>query len=135
MFWKTYQNLQKKNTRSSHPEVLWQKIFLQILQNLQKNIFSGFSFLIKLQAGNLKLSEVVMGNAFFSFLQISEVRCLKSVYLVEQWQITRRNSQARLILFSYRNQVETSLSSCGHTCTNMAFDIDITVARKDWKTC
>ena len=29
----------------------------------------------------------------------------------------RRNSQARLILCIYGNQAETSLSSCGHTCT------------------
>ena len=45
------------NTRSSHPEVFCKKMFLKILQISQKNIFVGVPFLIKLQAGNLKLSE------------------------------------------------------------------------------
>ena len=39
-----------------------QKIFLKILQNSQKNIFAGFSFLTKLQAGNLKLAEAATGD-------------------------------------------------------------------------
>ena len=56
---------------------------------------------------------------FFSFLQISEVCSLISTYMVEQWQIRRRNSQVRSILCSYGNQVETSLSSFGHTCTHL----------------
>ena len=34
-----------------------QNMFLTILQNSQINIFAWVSFLIKLQAGNLKLSE------------------------------------------------------------------------------
>ena len=38
--------------RSSHPEVLYQKMFLEILSDSQKNIFAGSSFLIRLQAGN-----------------------------------------------------------------------------------
>ena len=50
------------NLRSSHPELLCQKMFLEILQNSQKNIFAGISFLIKLQGGNLKLSEVATGD-------------------------------------------------------------------------
>ena len=57
----------------------------------------------------------------FSFLQISEVCNLKSIYLVEQWKIRRRNSQAHSILCSHRNQVETSLTSCGHICTQQTF--------------
>ena len=39
-----------------------EKIFLKILQNSQKRIFSGVSFLIKLQAGNLKPSEAAAGD-------------------------------------------------------------------------
>ena len=31
----------------------------------------------------------------------------------------RRNLQARSTLCSYGNQVETSLSICGHTCTHL----------------
>ena len=45
------------NTRSSHPEVFCKKMFLKILQNSQKNAFAGVPFLMKLQAGKLKLSE------------------------------------------------------------------------------
>ena len=38
--------------------------------------------------------------------------------MLEQWEISRRNSQASSMLCSYENQVETSLSICGHTCTH-----------------
>ena len=38
-------------------------MFLKILQNLKKNIFAGVSFLIKLQTGNLKLSEAATGGS------------------------------------------------------------------------
>ena len=38
------------------------KVFLKILQISQKNVFAGVPFLIKLQAGNLKLSEAATGN-------------------------------------------------------------------------
>ena len=37
----------------------------------------------------------------------------------EQWKTRTRNSQARSVLCSYGNLVETSLSSCGHTCTHL----------------
>ena len=50
------------STRSSHPEVFYQNLFLKILQNSQKTIFAGVSFLIKLQAENLKLSEAATGD-------------------------------------------------------------------------
>ena len=50
------------NTRSSHPEVFCKKMFLKILQISQKNVFVGVPFIIKLQAGNLKLSEAATGN-------------------------------------------------------------------------
>ena len=38
---------------------------------------------------------------------------------MEQWYIRRRNLQARSVRCSYGNQVETSLSSCGHTYTDI----------------
>ena len=68
---------------------------------------------------------------FFSFLQMSEVWSLKSIHLVEQWQIKGRNSQARSILCSYENQVETSLSSCRHTCTHLGILIAGEVEKKE----
>ena len=61
MFCKTSQN-SKENLGSGHLEVLYQKILLKILQNSQKNIFPGIPFLIKLQAGNVKLSEAATGD-------------------------------------------------------------------------
>ena len=50
------------NTRNSHPEVFYKKMFFKAFQNSQKNVFAGVSFLIKLQAGNLKLSEAATRN-------------------------------------------------------------------------
>ena len=52
-----------KNKKLSSGGVLSkEKMFLKILQNSQKNIFSGVSFLIKLQTGNLKPSETATGD-------------------------------------------------------------------------
>ena len=45
-----------RDKHNNHPEVN-QKISLKILQNSKVNIFAVVSFLIKLQAGKLKLSE------------------------------------------------------------------------------
>ena len=59
----------------------------------------------------------------FSFLQMSEVCSLKQICLVERWWIRRRNSQALSILCGFGNQVETSLSSCDHTCTDLKVSI------------
>ena len=63
-------------------------------------------------------------DVFFSFLQIREVGSLNSVYLVNQWYVRKKNSRVFSVLRSYGNQVETSLSSCGRTCT----DLDIPIA-------
>ena len=52
VFWKTFQNSQ----------VSKEKIFLKLLRNSQKNILARVSFYIKLQAGNLKLSEAATGD-------------------------------------------------------------------------
>ena len=38
---------------------------------------------------------------------------------MEQWEIRKGNSKARSIQCSYGNQLETSLSSFGHTCTDL----------------
>ena len=52
-------------------------MFLNILQNSQKNIFAGVCFVINLQAGNLKLSEtatedVQKNKVFLKIFQISQ---------------------------------------------------------------
>ena len=52
----------KHKKQSSGVVLSKEKMFLKILQNSQKNIFSGVSFLIKLQAGNLKPSEAATGD-------------------------------------------------------------------------
>ena len=41
-------------------------MFLKILQISQKNVFAGVPFIIKLQAGNLKLSEAATGNVLLA---------------------------------------------------------------------
>ena len=38
---------------------------------------------------------------------------------MKQWQIRRKNSQALSVRCSYGNQVESSLSSCGQTYTDL----------------
>ena len=43
MFWKSSQN-SRKNLRSSHPEVFYQRMFWKIFQNSQKNIFRNIFF-------------------------------------------------------------------------------------------
>ena len=48
--------------KSSHPEVFCQKKFLKILQNLQKKVFAGVSFLVRLQSANMKLSDSATGD-------------------------------------------------------------------------
>ena len=45
------------NTASSHFEVFCRKMFIKILQISREIIFAGVYFLIRLQTGNLKLSE------------------------------------------------------------------------------
>ena len=45
-----------------HKKVFCQKKFLKVLQNSQIKIFAGVSFLIKLQAGILKLSEAATAD-------------------------------------------------------------------------
>ena len=52
----------QKKKQSSGGVLSREKMFLKFLQNSQKNIFSGVSFLIKLQAGNLKPSEAATGD-------------------------------------------------------------------------
>ena len=49
------------NTGSSHSEVFYKKI-LKTLQNSEKNVFAGVSSLIKLRAGNVKMSEAAAGD-------------------------------------------------------------------------
>ena len=53
----------KHKKQSSGGVLSKEKMSLKILQNSQKNIFAVVSFLIKLQAGNLKLSEAATGDA------------------------------------------------------------------------
>ena len=45
--------------------------------------------------------------------------------------IRRKNSQARSILCSYGNRVETSLSSCGHTFTHLGILVAGEVEEKE----
>ena len=73
VFWKTSQISHKKH--SSGGVLSKGKMFLKVLQNSHKNIFSGVSFLIKLQAGNLKPSETTAGDVLQNkvLLKISQI--------------------------------------------------------------
>ena len=64
-----------KKQSSSGGVLSKEKMFLKILQNSQKNIFAGVSSLIKLQGGNLKLSEAATGDVLYNkvFLKISQM--------------------------------------------------------------
>ena len=60
---KNFSKLTDKHKKQSSGGVLSkEKMLLKILKNSQKNIYSGVSFLMKLQAGNLKLVEAATGN-------------------------------------------------------------------------
>ena len=52
----------KHKKHSSGGVLSKEKMFLKILQNSQKNIFAVVSFIMKLQAGNLKLSGAATGD-------------------------------------------------------------------------
>ena len=60
---KNFSEFTDKHKKQSSGNVLSkEKMFLKILQNSQKNIFVGVSFLMKLQTVNLKLSEAATGD-------------------------------------------------------------------------
>ena len=52
----------KHKKQSSWGVLSKEKMSLKILQNSQKNIFAVVSFIMKLQAGNLKLSGAATGD-------------------------------------------------------------------------
>ena len=64
------------NTRSSHREVFCKKMFLKIFQNSQKNVLAGVPFLIKLQTGNLKLSEAATGDLMLKEVFLKRRTCV-----------------------------------------------------------
>ena len=60
---KNFSKFTDKHKKQSSGGVLSkEKMFLKILQNSQKNIFTGVSFIIKVHPVNLKLSEAATGD-------------------------------------------------------------------------
>ena len=114
LFWNTSAGISLQ--QSCKPDGL--KVFNSVRKKLHKICLNFVNFLGKLFC-RTPPSNHLSHDVVFSFLQISEVCSLKSIYLVEQCWIRRKNSQARSIQCSYGNQMETSLSSCGHTCTDL----------------
>ena len=96
------------NTRSSHPEVFCKKMFLKILQISQKNVFAGVPFLIKLQAGNLKLSEAATGDVLLK----------KGVLKKAHWSF--RNSRS-YINYTKWVLLNNSQNSQQKTCVGVSF--------------
>ena len=64
VIWKTSQNSQI-NTRSSHPEVFLSKDVLKNFAKFTDKHLCRSLFLMKLQAGNLKLSETATGDVLW----------------------------------------------------------------------
>ena len=62
---KNFSKFTEKHKKQPSGGVLSKDVF-KILQNSQKNIFAGVSFLIKFQAGNLKLSEAATADVNYS---------------------------------------------------------------------
>ena len=101
MIWKIFQNSQISR-RSSQPEVFWQNVFLKISQNSQISIFARVSFLVELQAGNLKLLEAALVFQNQSFIDHLQNRC--------SWIMHKIHSK-KLMLESLFNNV-TALRTC-----------------------
>ena len=51
-------------------------MFLKIFQNSQKNVLAGVPFLIKLQTGNLKLSEAATGDLMLKEVFLKRRTCV-----------------------------------------------------------
>ena len=122
VFWKTSQNSQI-NLRSSQPEVLcWKKLLLEILSNSQKNVFTRISFLIKFQAGNLKLSEpatedVQRDKVVLKILQISHSSLFNKAAVLSAFNFIKKDSDTGTSLWKLRNFREqlfwrTSVNEC-----------------------
>ena len=72
------------NLRSSHPEVLCQKMFLESLPNSQKNIFAGIPLLIKLEAAEAATGGSLQEKVFLEILQNSqENTCARASILIK----------------------------------------------------
>ena len=88
--------------------MLCQKMLLKILQNSQKNIFAGISFLSKLQAGNLKLSEAATGDVhynkvFLKIWQISQESLFNKAAVLRACNFIKNDSNTDVFLLNLRN--------------------------------
>ena len=78
-------------------------MFLKILQSLQKNTFTGILFFIKLQAGNLKLSEAATGDVqqnkvSLKISQISQESSFNKVAVLRAFNSIKRDSDTGAFL-------------------------------------
>ena len=63
------------------------KTLLKLLQNSQKNVCQKYHFFIKLQGGNLKMSEATTGDVLWNkvFLKHSQISLEKTCVVVSFW--------------------------------------------------
>ena len=83
---KNFSKFTDKHKKQSSGVLSKEKMFWKFLQNSQKNIFTGGSFLIKLQAGYLKLSELEMfvkQGILKSFANFKEKKRCWSLFLIK----------------------------------------------------
>ena len=78
-------------------------MLIKILQNSQINIFALVSFLIKLQAGNLKLSEAATGDVqqnkvSLKISQISQESSFNKVAVLRAFNSIKRDSDTGAFL-------------------------------------
>ena len=135
------------NTGSSHPEVFCQKkrCSQKFCKIRRKHLLRGLSFnkvvgwkpetfrssrwRCSVKQGDLKISAIFTGNNLcwslflinlhFWGLQLCQRRLWHRWFPVKFAIILKNICEAPSIWCSYGNQVETSLWSCGHTCTNL----------------
>ena len=83
-------------------------MFLESLQNSQKNIFTRTSFLIKLQAGKLKLSETATGavqknKLFLKISQVSQEFLFNKVAILSACNFIKKGSSTGASLWNVQD--------------------------------
>ena len=88
-------------------------MFFKILQNSKKNISARISFLLKLQLGNLKLSEVATGDVrknkmFLKISQISQQSPFNKVVVLRTCSFIRKRLQNRCFPVKFAKFLRTT---------------------------
>ena len=104
---KNFSKFKDKLKKQSSGAVISKNV-LKIFANLQKNIFARTSFLIKLQAGNLKLLKAATGDVqynkvFLKILQISQESFFNKAAVLRAWNLVKKDSEIGAFQSNLRN--------------------------------